>query len=308
MTRLSTIPFVLLLGACGDPLLDPQRIERPRVLGARLEVDGDEMRSSPSAGDSVTVRWLVAAPASPLASSYAFAACGLTAEQSNDPVECADQPFALLIREASDVAAPVLQFQVPAEFTAARLGVVGQFCANGETTPLADGFDCVGDGARALPASFDTLTSQRVPNRNTSLAAAAPRFAGAEWLPPDGSEAGQPCAELPASGALPKWSRASGETRVGLDLDTAQREAIEVDEVGPARETLQLSLMATAGRLKQAYVVVEPEDERAIVPVDVGYRLPQQLAEQGLVVRFYFVLRDLRGGVDWLVRDACVVP
>ena len=36
--------------------------------------------------------------------------------------------------------------------------------------------------------------------------------------------------------------------------------------------------------------------------------VPDQASEEGTIVRFYFVARDDRGGVDWTERALCLVP
>ena len=61
----------ILTISCGDPLKLPQLIEHNRVLGARVEVQGEPERASPAPGESATVRWLVADPDEPRPVSWA---------------------------------------------------------------------------------------------------------------------------------------------------------------------------------------------------------------------------------------------
>ena len=296
---------LLSISGCGDPLLEPQRIERPRLLGARLEVEGEPERAWPAPGERVALRWLLSAPSGPISSSYGFVACALSDARNNEPAVCAGAPFGGVLQAEPATAQPSFGFTIPGDTGLERIGVLGGVCAFG-TSALADGgeLECTGEGSRALPASFDVRLSGDEVNHNPSLAAALPTLDGASWPAPLAEALpGAPCDD-----AAPRLSASQGSARIELELDASQREPIAVMEVGPSRESLQLSLAATAGRLDQAYVVVRPDDARERVPVVVDWDAPRTVPDAGSMVRFYFVLRDLRGGVDWLERDACVVP
>jgi hypothetical protein len=297
--------FLLWLNGCGDPLLEPQRIERPRLLGARLEVEGEPERAWPDAGERVTLRWLLSAPNGPISSSYGFVACALSDARDNDPLACAGAPFDAVLQAEPVTAQPSFGFTLPDDPGLERIGVLGSVCAFGASALGANGeLECTGEGSRLLPASFDVHLSGDEANHNPSLAAALPALDGVSWPAPIAEAApGTAC-----DGAAPRLSAAQRRARVELEIDATQRESIPVMEVGPSRESLQLSLAATAGRLEQPYVVVQPDDARERVPVALDWEVPRSVPAAGSMVRFYFVLRDLRGGVDWLERDACVVP
>src|SRR5688572_20771284 len=67
------ITLTLALAAGCGPDFDPASlIERVRVLGARVEVADDPGRSSPRAGETATVTWLVTAPGEMPPLSWAF--------------------------------------------------------------------------------------------------------------------------------------------------------------------------------------------------------------------------------------------
>ncbi len=57
--------LVLASSGCGEPLVERQTITGLRVLGARYEADADPDRATPLAGESGTIRWLVASPEGP---------------------------------------------------------------------------------------------------------------------------------------------------------------------------------------------------------------------------------------------------
>jgi hypothetical protein len=59
---LATTLLGAALGGCQDDLPEATLIEHMRVLGARIEVDGFEARSTPRPGESATMTWAVAFP------------------------------------------------------------------------------------------------------------------------------------------------------------------------------------------------------------------------------------------------------
>jgi hypothetical protein len=65
--------------------------------------------------------------------------------------------------------------------------------------------------------------------------------------------------------------------------------------------------VATAGLFSR--LQTEVFDDDAPDP-EVIWRHPDadEVPEDGLTVRFWFVVRDGRGGMDWVERAVCVVP
>ena len=76
------------------------------------------------------------------------------------------------------------------------------------------------------------------------------------------------------------------------------------------REWLQISHFTTAGELDRSITAVEAEDPRESPSVEMKWDAPElaEVPAEGRVVRFTFVVRDMRGGVDWLGRSLCVLP
>ena len=68
------------------------------------------------------------------------------------------------------------------------------------------------------------------------------------------------------------------------------------------REVLLVSHHATAGELERQFGVLDDDE----TPSPFSWK-PAELTER-TTVRFYFGLRDQRGGADFLVRDVCVDP
>lgn len=85
--------------------------------------------------------------------------------------------------------------------------------------------------------------------------------------------------------------------RVELALAADDREA---------SETLFVSHAATAGRFDRQLTVIEPES--ADLSASIDWKAPGSGADTNRIARLYFVVRDLRGGVDWTARTLCVVP
>ena len=80
-----------------------------------------------------------------------------------------------------------------------------------------------------------------------------------------------------------------------IDLDDGDRDPLpQVSELDPSRESLQLSHFVSAGDLSRAFesIAWDSSDLARITP--------------GLV-RFWLVLRDLRGGSDFTERSVCVL-
>lgn len=301
--------LLLLLPSCGDPLLEPQRIVKPRLLGARLEIEGDPERASPRPGDTLRLRWILAAPDGVPSASFGFVACALAeGTLGGHLLECAEPPVSRMVRSASEPAPPELEITLPETFTGTTLGVIGQVCVNGTTIEQGvRDFAC--EGGTQLEASFDVDLDHVTPNRHPSLVDSDLRWNGTPWGEPLAeATAGGPCAESAGFPHQPVLLVSEEKANIELVLNGADREPIERMEVGPTREALQLSLASTSGALDRAYAFMEAEDERETLAAASVWEAPETVPEQGRVVRFYFVLRDLRGGLDVATRDVCVKP
>jgi hypothetical protein len=76
-----------------------------------------------------------------------------------------------------------------------------------------------------------------------------------------------------------------------------------------AREVLQISHYLTAGTFERQFSAFEGLDD-SVGPSSVDWDLPavEDVPEGGLLVRFWWVARDLRGGMAVTERRLCVVP
>jgi hypothetical protein len=308
MNRRLLLAALLLLG-CGPELDPPSLLERTRVVGAKVEVEGAPERATPRPGETATVTWLVTGPAAQAPLSWAFVVCPGAGGQ---PV-CAGEPLALLRGHET---APVLKLPVPA---AEHLAGVKQFVVTGRicvgSDPVIDDSTpgaprCAGDGEGTTAAVSIPLDSTELSNLNPNLGAATLAFAGQPWT---ASDEGAPCA------ALPQVQAGSKDHVITLETAAADREAYlamlgDPPRPTPQREWLQISQFTTQGKLDRSFSSIEATDTRERPAVDMKWQAPGPdkvagaggAGENGLVVRFVFVARDLRGGIDWTTRAVCV--
>jgi hypothetical protein len=131
------------------------------------------------------------------------------------------------------------------------------------------------------------------------------------------------CASAPDS--LPKVRAETGDYTVQLRLDASDREDYErtIEENGEPvtemqREELIFSHAITTrgGGLSTYAQALERELDDADAVLDFEYTPPRQhdegdeghIPESGRLVRFYFALRDQRGGTDFATRELCLLP
>jgi hypothetical protein len=305
-TALASLAWLGVLAAaagCDDTLPKGYTIEKTRTIGARVEVGGDPSVASPRAGETAHVTWLVVDPAEPAALSWIFAACAPRAVRVGLP-ECAG---GLLAPSAGTSRPPALDVTVPAA------EVLGE-----ATSLLVAGAICV-DGTPSFDPVLVTLTvpitsATDVPNRQPTLQDDALRIGDTPWPAPADLDALplEGCAEGAADPAVPRIVVSDGTKELHVVLAEDDREAITVMRGDPptpfaTRETLQLSHFATGGELDRQFSVVEAGDTGDALDVEVDWDPPaaEDVSPRGTLVRFHFVLRDLRGGTSWVSRAVC---
>jgi hypothetical protein len=293
MRTAASLVFVLALGAaaCDDPLTRVDLIANLRVLGARVEVEGDPGRASPFPGENASVRWLVAARDVDPELGWAFAICSAGPPGSSLPT-CAGEPFATASADVPVTGEPRLDFTVPDDIGGDALAVFGAVCPRSAPTFDGGGFGCEAGGGREVALDF-LLERDGGTNTNPVLAPDALLLDGTSI--PEGVD----CASLPAVGKGSKHT-------LSLTLSESDRDPIEQTASSePPKETLQLSHFTTAGALDSTFTVFEAGDTD--LRAGVSWTAPKSAPPDGLV-RFYFVVRDLRGGSDWIERAVCMGP
>jgi hypothetical protein len=270
-----------LASGCASDFDPPSLVERTRVLGARVEVAGEPQRATPRPGETATVTWLVTAPAETPPLGWAFQVCLPTTTAT----PCSPAPLAMI--QGSDT--PSFPIVVP---TAEVLGdadhlvVLGLICDGG--APVFDGQrpGCPGAGTQV---SFDLAVPRDQPNHNPDVSDRPLWFDGVPWVADESD-----CA------LLPQVTPASKDHVVRLHILAADRE-----DTATGRETLQISNFDTAGELNRSFLFVEADRPAADTDIEVKWDAPEVSPLDGRV-RFTFVLRDLRGGLAWITRTACM--
>lgn len=277
---------------CDEPLKPVELIAEPRVLGGRVEVDGDPGRAAPAPGELATASFLLATPELSQSLGFAFAVCPAVARRGTRP-DCASAPFAEILSANGDSDTPSIPFEVPANLDpSGRLVVLGIICPNG--TPSADGTSC--DGAD--PGTPIALELELARDDDTNL--------NPELLPEDLTLDDETWPELPAvdgdcTGLGFAEVAAGSKHRLGITLDDADRDPLlHPSNLDPTRESLQLSHFTTAGDLEHAFQSIAWDSNQ--LEREVEWTAPK---EPGLV-RFWLVVRDFRGGSAFTQRVVCV--
>jgi len=302
----------VLLGGCADDLSRANEVDKPRVLGALLRLEGEPEATTPRPGETVEVEWLLVQPdGSPVNASWAFATCQ-SAPTGLGINFCAGDPFAIDAAVDPTTEAPATSVEIPTSFLAEEALMIGVFCIDGSvnldaTTEIdVSSLDTLcSEGATPIPVSlpFEVRQDERPRNQSPSFESAT--IDGVEWT----AESAESCE------GLPSFPVDGDEITIELRAELGSNEAYTVLAGDPPEPTerveeLQTSLFATAGTIAQTFVFIED----ATVPEEIDWTPPAADDEdvtvppEGLVVRFYFVMRDLRGGVDVMTRAACVTP
>jgi hypothetical protein len=185
---------------------------------------------------------------------------------------------------------PRLDFVVPEELESDALAVFGTVCPNSAPELDGDAFDCRGPGGRLVSLDFIVETGELT---NTNPVIEPEAFTLDGNTVPEGLD----CATLP-------WVARSSSHTLELVLRESDRDELPRDEeVDPPKEQLQVSHFTTAGSLERAFTVFEPSDTN--LTTRVTWTAPGEVPLDGFV-RLFFVVRDLRGGSDWIERAVCI--
>lgn len=293
----AVVPTVALMAlACDEPLSQVELIDKTRVVGARVEVAGDASRAAPLPGESVTVRaWVVAPEPEP---AFAYDLLGCVAVESSSTVPTCDGPaLATATSVAPVLGEPSIGFDAPATATGdERLAVLGLVCpADVALSGQGDGH-CA-DGREALAFTLDFMMDDGShPNTN-------PAFTSFEL---DGGELAPETADTTDCALLPQVARGAKHT-LRLDLDPESRDLLpEENAVGHGRESLLISYFVTSGELDHAWSLID--SEAPSTTASIAWTSPAATGGALRLARLIAVVRDGRGGADYLERRVCVQP
>jgi hypothetical protein len=296
VVTLATVAFIV---GCSSDLPAASDLERTRALGARVQVAATDpaqpQRASVLPGEAASVEWLVASQsgdAGPFA--WTFATCVAI------DGACVEAPVA----NGGGTGLPVLvPFTTPdaSELTTPRVPL------------MAGTLEGIDDVRFAIPVE----TPGAAPNHHPNLANDTVLFNGAPWDPTAAAPPpGAPCDAT--TGLLTIVPRAS----TGKDASDAEKVAVRLITDADDRETyvppaggapvledLQISNFGTAGAFDGSYAEIPPSDSRPDADAVMKWAPPSFTAvpSVGLVVQIHLVMRDGRGGLDWLHRSLCVL-
>lgn len=320
MTR-NAVFFGLLVAAtstgCGDPLVAPELIVNNRVLGARVEAATDPGRAWLAPSEAAKVRWLLASPEGAPTMNWAFSLCRAEPVTRGLPI-CMAPSFAQFVSPAASAEEPYFDFVMPdvSNFEhGEQVAVSGAFCESGlpESTSPGGTMDLGATDTRCPDRHeqplFVSLTIPTVvddqSNANPSFTPIAIDFDGTAWPDWTNAEAtAEDCAG--ANLSWPKVAANGARHELQLRIPEGMSEPLPVVSThSSSRETLTVSHFVTGGDLERAYSSVDGSSSAATIRV--AWNAPNSITA-AQVVRFYFVIRDGRGGADWTRRSLCVLP
>lgn len=307
--------LLLLLPACGDPLESGSLLDRARLLGVRVEIDGDPTRASPAPGETANLRWFVASPDDSLWSG-AVTACAGAPNQTGFP-SCVGEPFGVSPSGAPSLE-PVTTLTLPGvDAFAGGTGdvlLLGVFCANG--LPTVDGCSEGTTVSEIVTFTFPASLGVDPPNHHPSIADEAWSYDEMPWDPPPADVPATGCASAPSDASFPHvvWREEDDPPRIGITTHPDDREPylelVFTDMMATrveAREELSIAHVATAGRYSRPQTDIF-SDERLDVDVPWAHPPRDEVPADGLTVEMIAVMRDGRGGMDWTRRALCLMP
>lgn len=315
--------LALLASGCGEDPPPGSWIRWTQPLGMRVEVQGDPDRASPAPSETVDITITQAYPAEHVPLSWAFLACEPAPVNFGIPF-CVDIPVLLGSELTPVLGAPMFTLSVP---TAVELDgleeilIIGVQCAEGEieipdlsvvdpttinTEALANPcLDPEGEGTSmggTVRIETATFTNQnpafdRIELAGTLLDDVAPPDAGED----DCTGLGIRIIDVSGTnGLLPFTLSATAGSREDYIVETG-----DPPEQSIRTEDLRITHTTTGAQFQRTFSSIDDTSPF----IDVDWTLPtDDIPDNGRLVRFYFEMRDLRGGYDFEERAVCVVP
>jgi hypothetical protein len=191
--------------------------------------------------------------------------------------------------------------------------ILGVTCDRGTayldlTDPSLFGCELQKGGRKELWALTIPLQTSRESNHHPVLTGVS--FNGKPWAPSDeeiitnlkdDNRDGNSyaCADIEPSESLPKVGSDRSEVSIGFESESFESYTKDGKDES---EQLWIAHLTTKGKFSRAKSVLSKENRR----VDVDWSPPTEVPEGGSVVRFFFTIRDHRGGFDSTERAVCV--
>jgi hypothetical protein len=337
------LALCVLAWACSDGLPPASSVTDLRAVAALVDLPSGPGRANPSPGDDTEVSVLVidrGAPPSdnpvipaltPPLLQWEFVPCIPAPTRIGVPVcqtpiqpceGCSGTP------PIDPLAFPVLGFQVPSvdalqAADASSVLVQGAICADGAPAP----FDAVlrfvlgetdvlnpcedpKDEGRFITVQIPIEDDPDDPNLNPEIQTVT--LNGSTWPPPygDGVPRSAPrtgCRAdlegLTAQEQMAHPTAGSPSSTINLFVTPESLQPyVQNDE--QLTEEIQVSWLADGGSFGSSFSFITDPARSALL----SWEPPGDAPEEGLLVRFTFVIRDGRGGTDFLQRGLCILP
>lgn len=313
------------LTACAADFQPVSFVDRSRVVGVRVSVDGADT-TEPDTGDEVTLAWgVIEQPGATRLSHIAIVCAGGASTGAMAAGGCSGTPIATSGFVSSPLAP--LTFTMPATDVTLLIAT----CDRGASVALdpraSTPVTCSGGETGARSDLAYLLLRHAPTDRDANLAvtwhADSLRFGGAPW--PEGDDC--TASELPhvtVGERVDAMGDPTGEEVViGIVWDEGERERYARYRCTPTTpptapedeiESLEVSHYVTAGELERAYSFIEGTATPS--PLELTWTSPPraELAPGVTRVDVFFSLRDVdpncgtRGGYDLVRRTICVSP
>jgi hypothetical protein len=335
---------LLWIVSCGESFPPASAVTDFRVVAARVEAAGDPERANPTPGESAEVSLLAidrgsntAPTLTPGPLQWTFVPC-IPLPTTLGPPIC----FELIQSCDGCVASPpddllalpeMMRFTTP---SAEELSVVdansvlfqGVICSNG--TPSFDAIQRFLEGesddldpcegpptiedqpieGRFLSVTIPIEDDPSNPNFHPELVSIL--LDGKPWPPP--YDQGVP-RTAPVTGCASDLEGLTADQReqhpragddpstINLSVSEASLQTYTVDDLERVEE-IQVSWLADGGDFERTFSFIT-DPARSVL---TQWQTFPNAAESGELIRFNFVIRDGRGGTDWVERGLCVLP
>jgi|GEM_PF-1415604 len=328
--------------ACSESFLPASAVTDLRAVAALVAVEGKPGRANPEPGDGVQVSLVVTDQGAPPSGESGVAAltppvlqwsfvacipqqtligppiCGIPIEPCDG---CSEAP------PADPLAMPVMGFRTPSqkELEDAQADTVllqGALCADGppardailrfirgETDDLSPCEDPAGEG-RFVTVVVPIETTPDDPNLNPEISTVL--FNGRPWPPPYDQGVPRTAPRTGCKADLHAFTDAersahplagSAPSTINLHVTPDSLQSYTVDDLDLVEE-IQVSWLADGGAFERTFSFIT-DPARSVL---TQWQPFQEVPEEGMLVRFNFVIRDGRGGSDQLERGLCVLP
>jgi hypothetical protein len=329
--------LLCLMIACSESFAPPSAVTDLRVVGARIDVQGAPARANPSPGDDIQASILVIDRGATPNLTWSFVACVPTATRIGVPIcgtlidgcdGCVGPP------PSDPFAFPVVRFQVRSEqepdaVEATEVLLQGVVCGNGspsaeaiarvisgetndlvpcEGPPIVEGQPVEG---RLITVQIPFERDPEDPNLNPEILDGI-SLNGSVWPPPyaEGVPRDEPLTGCKADlDALTEQDRAkhpvagSPPSSINLSVTSESLQSFTIDGEDFTEE-IQVSWLADGGGFEVAFSFITDPATSILTQWQPSSNVP----EDGRLVRFNFVVRDGRGGLDRVERGLCVLP